>query len=296
MFTNLLLGLLNLLLWPFRAFTSRRRPTGSAEPPFTEDKKRIIKAVLSVLESGTLAADFGEITIVGDMHGITYGAYRTTDGGDSSLDKVVKRYVELGGLYAPHLKGFLNKLQTDATVMARPPGRLDRLRDIAGRLEHAGVPLGMFRSKTTREVEEIPDWVRNLMHILELAGDRDPLMAQAQSEIFEESYWGPASHQAAALGLKTPLGWLICCDSVAQSGQRGAQLIDRFFWEKPPGRGGDERQWALAYLKARRLWLEKVPRSTTTVYRIKSLLALAEADNWNLETPVHIAEPEAIVH
>lgn len=240
-----------------------KEPMDIVSLPFDFDKKRIIKAILSVFETGTTFADYGVVTVLADGAGITYGAHQSTDGGESSLDKIVIRYIELGGVYADDLAPFLNRLENDETTSADP--------------------------------NAIPAWVQSLMTILERAGDSDPLMAQAQEEVFESHYWEPAAKQADGMDLKTALAWLVCYDSTIHSGSRGIGIIRRRFVEGPPSSGGDERAWVKAYLDARRQWLLTIPHAASTVYRIDSMLALLEAGNWELNAPVKIQKPRATI-
>ncbi len=235
--------------------------------PFSDDKKRIIKTILGLFETGKTEADFGSVTVLDDGAGITYGAHQSTDGGESSLDKIVALYIAKGGRFRLELVPYLGRLAADATTTATPGA--------------------------------VPPWVADLMAILERAGDEDPIMAEAQEEVFESHYWEPAAAQAAEMGLETPLAWLVCYDSTIHSGQNGIARIRSRFPELPPSRGGDEVDWVLAYLGARRGYLLSIPHAAGTVYRIDSMLqiALAEFDgvggNWDLDPPVRIQKPRA---
>ena len=231
--------------------------------PFDTDKKRIIKAILSVIETGTTWANYGSVTVLNDGAGITYGAHQSTDGGESSLDKIIAKYIELGGLFGPELEPFQARLANDETTSATPGN--------------------------------IPRWVQDLMAILEKAGDTDPLMAQAQEEIFETHYWIPAASQAREMGFVTPLAWLVCYDSTIQSGLKGIGIIRRMFPESPPANGGDEKAWVKAYLHKRRKWLLTLPQARDSVYRVDSILALVEEGAWDLKTPVHFKKPRATI-
>lgn len=250
--------------------------TNPVQPSFDADAKRIIKIILSIFETGTFEPDYGAVSVLADNHGITYGAHQATDGGESALDKIVARYIELLGAYGPDLVPFQDRLRADATT-ASSPGNIEA-------------------------------WVHDLMAILEKAGDEDPLMAQAQEEIFETHYWVPAAEQFRDMQLATPLAMLICYDSTIHSGKQGIGIIRRKFPENPPAKGGDEQAWVLAYLRARRAWLLSMPKTVDTVYRIDSMARLAgyeiigegmprkvDGGNWALDAPVEVQRPRATI-
>lgn len=229
--------------------------------PFDPDRKRIIKAVLSLVETGTVHANYGAVTVLDDGAGITYGAHQSTDGGESSLDKIVSLYVDINGEYAEDLRPYLVRLRADATTTSTPGA--------------------------------IEPWVAELMALLALAGN-DPIMGAAQEAIFEEHYWKPAAEQAEAMGLVDALPWLACYDSTIHSGRGGIARVRRRFAELPPSRGGCERAWTRAYLRERRAMLVEIGLEWTT-YRIDILDALEEAGNWDLATPFEVARPRATI-
>lgn len=251
--------------------------------PFPADRKRIIKTIVGVFETGPGAAsgrpDYGAVTVLDDGAGITFGAHQATDGGESSLDKIVARYIDKGGALAADLAPYVERLAANATAKAAEAGAI---------------------GATPAEVRAAGGgWVGDLMEILEEAGDSDPIMALAQEEIFESHYWRPAAAQAAAMGLALPLSWLVCYDSTIHSGRDGISRIRAKFPEAPPSGGGDEHAWTVAYLQARRAWLAGHSRAAVrgTVYRIDSLLDLAAGDAaaWDLAPPVAITKPRCTV-
>lgn len=228
-------------------------------------KKYIIDSILSVFETGSPTADYGAVVFLDDGAGITYGKHQSTDASDT-LDAIVMRYIDLGGKYSQELLGFnLAKLEQDASVLA----------------DHAN----------------LPEWVRDLMALLEEAGDYDPVMRRAQDEVFDELYWLPAQQQAQALKLVLPLSWLVIYDSTIHSGPNGVARIRKLFPELPPSLGGDEQLWVVAYLRARRNWLasHSNPVVQRTTYRIDAMLRFVELRNWNLDTPIHIDRPRATI-
>ncbi len=238
--------------------------------PFPADKKRIIKTIVGLFETGRTTADYGAVTKLDDGAGLTYGAHQSTDGGESSLDKIARLYISKGGRLGPQLEPYLERLAADATTREGNIGATP---------------------------EDVGGWVGELMAILERAGDEDPLMAEAQEEVFESHYWRPAAEQAEAMGLVTPLAWLVCYDSTIHSGSKGIGRIRAKFPEGPPANGGDEREWVIAYLDARLAWLAGHSRAAVraTTYRIDSLLRLAADGQWGLDAPVPIQKPRAEV-
>lgn len=248
--------------------------------PFPADRKRIIKTIVGVFETGPGAAsgspDYGAVTVLDDGAGITYGAHQATDGG-GAVDLIVARYIELGGEFAAELAPYVERLATNATAAAAEAGAIGATPEA---VRAAGAP-----------------WVGDLMAILEQAGDTDPIMAAAQEEVFESHYWRPAAEQAAAMELALPLSWLVCYDSTIHSGPEGIGRIRRRFPEGPPASGGDEHAWVVAYLQARRSWLAGHSRAAVraTTYRINSLLDLAAAGAWDLSPPVQITKPRCVV-
>jgi chitosanase len=231
---------------------------------FCKEKKRIIQSVLSVFETGKTEPDYGAVVVLDDGAGITYGKHQSTDGGESSLDKIVLRYMDRAGTYTEKLAPYVELLAEDATADVDP--------------------------------KNLPRWVTELMIILKVAAD-DPIMQEAQDSIFDEHYWNPAASQAEDMKLVYPLSWLVCYDSTIHSGVNGISNIRRRFAEMPPSRGGDEKEWVFAYLHARRNWLISSSRSIVraTVYRIDAMLDMLHKSNWDLNVPIIISKPRAVI-
>lgn len=120
--------------------------------------------------------------------------------------------------------------------------------------------------------------------LLQKAG-KEPAMVQAQHEIFDEKYLGPAFKWAKKYGFTKPLSFLVIADSFLHSGSMLNFLTEKFP-EKKPIDGGDEDLWIAAYLKARRAWLagHSNPILRGTVYRADCYLCEIERDNWLLAT------------
>lgn len=120
--------------------------------------------------------------------------------------------------------------------------------------------------------------------LLQEAG-KEPAMAQAQTELFEEKYLGPAFEWAKKHEFSQPLSFLVIADSFLHSGSM-LDLLMAKFPEKKPANGGDEAAWIKAYLKARREWLAGHSNTILrgTVYRTDCYLGEIARDNWLLGT------------
>jgi chitosanase len=232
--------------------------------PISADAERIIKMIINTFETGRPEGDYGAAALLHDNAGISYGRPQATDRG-GNLDAIVYRYLDLGGgEYGDKLRPYLDRLETDDTARVDP--------------------------------DRPPQWVKDLMKLLSAAGE-DPVMRQAQDQVFDEAYWVPAAQQAQAMGLELPLSWAVVYDSTIHSGPNDVPRIRRLFPEVPPSRGGDEKAWTRAYIAARYAWLASHPRHAVrlTVYRMRSLQALADADHWRLEPPVRLLKPRRVL-
>lgn len=231
----------------------------------SSDQKRIIQDIVGVFETGKAGGgDYSAVTILHDGAGVSYGKHQATDRSDS-LDAIVLRYLDLGGMFADELMLYLDRLERDVTAGVDP--------------------------------DDPPDWVIDLMDLLKRAGDEDPLMKQAQDQVFDVKYWQPASDQATAMQLQLPLSWLIVYDSTIQSGVNGVANIRKKFSAMPPSKDGDERTWATAYLNARKTWLLSSSKEAVrkSVYRVNSMLELTNDGNWELEVPLTLLAPKVTV-
>jgi hypothetical protein len=225
----------------------------------TSAQKHVIDCVLSIFETGRIPtpASYGTCTILKDGAGISYGKHQCTDRA-GSLDLVVKRYIAKGGTHSQSLKDFLPYLAANKSC--------------------AEVPGTKYSAET-----------QTLINLLKTAG-LDPVMQLAQDEIFDEVYFTPALNHAASAGVGKALSLLVIYDTCIHSGPGGVTLIRNLFPEKSPAGGGNEEAWVRAYLNARRVWLAKNsnPLVQKTVYRIDALLALVNAGNWELRTPMRV--------
>lgn len=221
-----------------------------------------IDRMLAVVETGKLPTPdaYGTATVLADGAGISYGLHQGTDRG-GTLDAIVMRYLDLGGAFAEQFRAYLPRLAANETAALDP--------------------------------KALPRWCSDLMELLGRAARQDALMRRAQDEVFRERYALPAESQAASMGLSFPLSIAVVYDTCVQSGSDGVARIRSRFPEVPPARGGDERAWTAAYVRARRAWLagyssgnaghdEAVHRS---VYRMDWFQAVIAAGNWRLCAP-----------
>lgn len=128
---------------------------------------------------------------------------------------------------------------------------------------------------------------RRFIELLKESARQDTLMRRAQDETFEILYFQPALHFFEGERFSLPLSLLVIYDSYIHSGSIPGFLRSRFP-EMTPLRGGGEKNWILAYTKARQQWLANHPRKILhpTVYRTKTFLAQADKGNWDLSAPV----------
>jgi len=231
----------------------------------TSEQKHVIDCVLAIFETGKIptTAAYSTCTVLSDGAGISYGKHQATDK-SGSLDLVSKRYVKLNGIHAEALSGYLPQLSSNESTKINPK-------------------------------EIYPEWLNQLIELLKTAG-ADPLMQQAQDEIFDELYWLPAVKIATEIGLQTALGQLTIYDTCIHSGAGNVSKIRKLFPEAAPVNGGDEKTWVLAYIAARKNWLQtrENPIVHKTVYRMDELKKIADADNWNLKTPLIVRKVKIV--
>lgn len=227
--------------------------------PVTATQKHTIDCILSIFETGRIPspAAYAMCTILADGAGISYGKHQCTDR-SGSLDKVVQRYIELGGQHAAALQACLPYFASNKSATE--------------------VPKGPWSQET-----------QNVVNLLRTAG-ADPVMHRAQDEVFDRDYWNPAATQCEAMQLKHALSWAVIYDTCIHSGPGGVNGIRNKFPAVPPSKGGDEKQFINQYLAARENWLlssaNELVRRTT--YRMDAFQTLAANGNWELALPLTI--------
>lgn len=217
------------------------------------DLHRIASQIVSVFETGVPLGDPARVALLEDGAGISYGLHQATDA-SGSLDAVLLEYDQLGGAYAPALRNWWPWLAEDGTRTEDPKRPSPRCRE--------------------------------LLELLRVAGT-DPVMRDAQERVFARLYWVPAMAQADELRLVEPLSRVALYDLAIQSGLGRLAKLRLAFPELPPSRGGSERPWLLALLRARRAFLRgsAVGVVRRSVYRVDALEALANAGQWALAPP-----------
>lgn len=224
----------------------------------TQDQKKVIDSILCIFETGSLpsVSAYSSCSILADGAGISYGKHQSTDKG-GALDKIVELYIEKGGIHSEGLKPFVSYLVTNETSKVDP--------------------------------KQPPEWAKTLISILKEAG-KDPIMQSCQDVIFDSCYWIPALGHVDNIGVSSALSHLVVYDTCIHSGPGGVANIRSKFPEPSPKRGGDEKTWTTAYVKARRGWLSshKNPLVQKTVYRMDAFDEIIRSGNWDLKTPITV--------
>lgn len=126
----------------------------------------------------------------------------------------------------------------------------------------------------------------NFINLLKSASN-DPIMWKCQDEFFENLYWDPMVKWAEKNGFTLNLSALVLYDSFIHSGGI-LWKIRNAFPESTPANGGDEKKWISQYVEARRNWLanHSNPVLHTTVYRMKTMQLILDAEDWGLLLPI----------
>lgn len=226
---------------------------------YTPAQRHAINCILSVFETGRLPnpAAYATCTILPDGAGISYGMHQSTDRA-GSLDNIVKRYIELGGVHAAALKAYLPYFASNKSA-TEPPN-------------------GPWSAETQAAVSLLK------------AAASDPLMQRAQEEVFDRDYFQPAVAHANQIGLTKALSLAVVYDTCIHSGPGGVNLIRNMFPAKSPANGGDEATWVKAYIASRREWLLRStnPLVRQTIYRMDALAELVSTGNWDLKPPFKV--------
>lgn len=114
----------------------------------------------------------------------------------------------------------------------------------------------------------------------------EPVMHEAQDEIFNEEYLQPALKWADGFGFKQPLSVGVIVDSFLHSGTMPRSLMARFNEHKPSD-GGNEVAWIVSYLQERLAWFKRATGALhNTTYRPKFFQAQIAAGNWPMNCPL----------
>jgi chitosanase len=196
----------------------------------------------------------------GNVVQVTFGAHQATDRSDS-LDNILKEYRRLAqekyaGQWAAQsladeLEVYLPELAVNSPASCKALAQNERFVDL-----------------------------------LKLAA-QDPLMAQAQENVFEVHYFEPALEAVIGSNWVEPLSLAVVYDSMIHGSW--AKIRDRIPVEL------DERAWIARYVTTRRwhmstagsqasIWSRRLLRRT--VYRMDTFGVLIDKGNWNLDTPI----------
>ncbi|WP_276134562.1 chitosanase [Polluticoccus soli] len=164
-----------------------------------------------------------------------------------NLKPLIQNYVNSNGTYAAQLKPYVNRI-------------------------------GRKPSLSTDTV---------FCNLLIEAAKNDPIMRDAQDQLFDSYYYLPALGWFNAMGFTLPLSLLVIYDSHIHSGSIPDFLRKRFP-AVPPVRGGDEKTWIKQYVDTRHEWLRTHPNKilNNTIYRTTCFKKQMQDNNWDLAKPV----------
>lgn len=216
---------------------------------FSERDKQAARVIVSIFETNRKAGNPAALAVLDDGAGISYGMHQATHR-SGTLAKVVEQYILLAGkeagALAAHLPG-LKRIDDDSVAHAATSGGLKVL------LKSAGA---------------------------------DPVMRQAQLEVFDRDYLNPAIQQCETRGWTLPLSLTIVYDSHIQGSW--ARVRDRVSLRV--GRTASEQEWMREYLHQREEFLLSLPKQSqkNSVYRPRDLRQLADLQNWQLAAPMRV--------
>ena len=207
-------------------------------------QKRIIERVVNVFETGTTDGDYGAISIYSD--------------GPHDIRQITygrSQTTEYG-----NLRKLVTRYSKAGGVYSEP---LAAYADLVG-----STPL------TDNSV---------FKQLLRKSGRDDPVMQQTQDKFFDDQYFNPAKLWCESEGFATALAMLVAYDSFIHSG-RMLWVIRSMFPDLTPAKGGDERLWVTAYVRARNKWLTNHHREAVraSAYRTRDLLREVSRSNWDL--------------
>jgi len=210
----------------------------------TDQQKRICEQVINVFETGSVQGDYSSISIFPDGP----GKIRQVTYGRSQT-------TEYGNL--------------DELIQMYVDANGTHSEELRTYLEKIGVTALVDDNKFKR--------------LLRDAGKNDPKMRQIQDEFFDQRYFQPAMAWADQNGFKLPLSALVVYDSFIHSGSIPEFLRKRFA-ERPPAKGGNEKNWVEQYVETRSKWLANHSNAVLhpTVYRTKCFKQQISKGNWDL--------------
>lgn len=221
----------------------------------TDRQKLTIQQIVNIFETGTADGDYGNVTsIAGDAGGLTYGRSQTTIN-SGNLYLLLKDYVEL------ELQGPITDESDRLALFIR-------------------LNLPRFKAKDSSLAQNS----QIKAALLRLGADQD--MRWVQDRFFERVYLEPALKHAERLGMKLPLSYGLVYDGFIHG---SFERVRKLFPEPSPSRGGDEKVWDRAYVKARRAWLlSKSYPLKDTYYRMDAYQKIIDSENWQLDLPIKV--------
>lgn len=209
--------------------------------------KKVAEAIVNIFETGSAVGNYSAVTLIPHDSGhLTYGRSQTTLG-SGNLYLLVDEYCRKpGASFVKQLKDYLPRLQARDTAL---------------------------------------DDDIKLKNLLRASAD-NPVMRAAQDEFFDRHYWQSAAGEAAAAGIRSPLGIAAVYDSVVHGSWQ--MLRERTNSERGKLAALGEHAWVKAYLETRRTWLttHARPDIRMTGYRMEALLALVAQEAWQLQMPI----------
>jgi hypothetical protein len=188
-------------------------PIETAPAPTVDPAHAIASDITSVFETGKVGGDPSAVQNK-DAGIISFGKHQCTlSSKEDSLEKVLDRYIEM----AP-----------DSECAKKLEGLMERVRS---------------KDKTLRNDQEF-------ISLLEEAG-KDPIMEQAQDQVFDEMYWKPAMESAEKAGIESNLGKALFYDTSVNSGPDGLNTILERTQAKLEGKEYSEQEFLKAFAEER---------------------------------------------
>lgn len=223
---------------------------------FSEKTLRTVEAIVSVHENGRPHGKYESVAVLPDGPGgvrqVTYGAHQATDA-SNTLDKIIQRYCGLVQAEQGSVSGHPLVDGEDSGV-----GLVDYLPKLGE------------NTRASFQALAADDF---FLDLLRRAGS-DPLMIQAQIEIFRENYLQPAISICEKRGYTQPLSLAVIYDSLIHG---SFKLISSRVGEF----GSNEKLWITRYLVERRNWFANHSKKLlrNAVYRMDTFLNLIIADD-----------------
>lgn len=130
----------------------------------------------------------------------------------------------------------------------------------------------------------------NFKRLLKNCGENDISFKRCQDLVYDLAYWDKMIlYNNEKVGAVLPLTIMILQDSQLHG---SIDLVRKLFKEVPPKDGGDEKEWAAAYCKARRKWWLEHPNNPFRgvegkgTYRMDTMLDCIRRGNWELNLPI----------